>query len=196
MTFASATSERGPVLTTERLRLRRWSADDDAPFAALNADAEVMRHFRSVLSRAESDQLIERIEAQFERRGYGLWAVERIADAAFLGFTGLADQTFDAPFTPCVEVGWRFARHAWGHGYATEAAEAALVYGFECVGLDEIVSITSPLNVRSIRVMERLGMTRDPADDFDLVGLPEGHPLRPHILYRLQRPVWAIGSAR
>ncbi len=144
-----------------------------------------MRHFRRPLDRAESDALIDRIEAQFEARGYGLWAVERRDDGAFLGFAGLAVQTFEAPFTPCVEVGWRFAREFWGNGYATEAARAALEFGFTEAGLDEIVSLTSVGHEKSRAVMERLGMHRDPADDFDYPGFPEGHPLRRHVLYRL-----------
>jgi RimJ/RimL family protein N-acetyltransferase len=122
--------------------------------------------------------------------GFGLWAVERQADGRFLGFTGLAAPTFKAHFTPCVEVGWRFAVEAWGHGYATEAARAALRFGFENLDLAEIVSFTVPANTRSRAVMERLGMTRDPADDFDHPRLPEGHPLRHHVLYRLGHERW------
>ena len=143
----------GPTLRTERLVLRRWRESDRAPFAALNADPEVMRYYLRPLSAAESDARIDRIEAGFEAEGYGLWALERVWDGAFLGFSGLAAHTFEAPFTPCVEVGWRLARDAWGHGYATEAARAALAFGFDRAGLREIVSFTTPLNLASIRVM-------------------------------------------
>ncbi|HEX7498515.1 MAG TPA: GNAT family N-acetyltransferase [Candidatus Limnocylindrales bacterium] len=176
----------GPTLTTERLVLRRWLESDRAPLANLNADPEVMRHFLRPLSREESDAFVDRIEARFEERGYGLWAVERREDGAFLGFTGLAYQTFEAPFTPCVEVGWRLDRFAWGHGYASEAAREALRFGFDEARLDEIVSFTSTGNVASVRVMERIGMHRDPAGDFDYPNVPAGHPLRRHVLYRLR----------
>src|SRR4051794_9878260 len=133
-----------------------------------------MEHFPSTLTRAASDALVERIRAQFDEHGYGLWAVEVRATGSFIGFTGLAWQTFPAHFTPAVEVGWRLRRTAWGHGYASEAARAALEFGFTQVGLDEIVSMTAVTNVRSQRVMERIGMSRDPADDFDHPNVPEG----------------------
>jgi RimJ/RimL family protein N-acetyltransferase len=177
----------GSTLLTERLILRRWRDSDREPFARLNADPEVMRHFLRPLSRGESDALVDRIEARFDERGYGLWAVERQNDGAFLGFTGLAYQTFEAQFTPCVEIGWRFDRFVWHQGYATEAALEALRIGFEEAGLDEIVSFTSLDNVASVRVMERIGMHRDPAGDFDYPNIPPGHPLRRHLLYRLKR---------
>jgi ribosomal-protein-alanine N-acetyltransferase len=186
----------GPRLETERLILRRWTDADRTPFAELNADPEVMRHFRSTLDRAASDAFVDRIEAGFAEHGYGLWAVERRGDGAFLGFTGLALQTYEAPFTPAVEVGWRLARFAWGNGYATEAAQAALAHGFDEVGLDEIVSITTRTNERSQRVMKRLGMTYDPDDDFDHPNLPEGHPLRPSVVYRLSRTQWISSRAQ
>ena len=175
------------ALSTERLILRRWRDSDREPFGRLNADPEVMSHFPRPLTREESDAFVERIEARFEERGYGLWAVERREDGAFLGFTGLAYQTFEAPFTPCVEVGWRYDRSAWGHGYATEAAREALRFGFMEANLDEIVSFTSAGHLASRRVMERIGMHRDPADDFDYPNFPAGHPLRRHVLYRLTR---------
>jgi RimJ/RimL family protein N-acetyltransferase len=177
----------GPILQTERLILRRWRESDREPFARLNADPEVMRYFLRPLDRAESDGFVDRIEARFEERGYGLWALERRSDGEFLGFTGLAWQTFEAPFTPCVEVGWRLGSSAWGHGYATEAAREALRYGFEVVGLDEVVSFTAVSHAASQRVMEHLGMHRNPADDFDYPNLPPGHQLRRHVLYRLRR---------
>ncbi|HTS15010.1 MAG TPA: GNAT family N-acetyltransferase, partial [Candidatus Sulfotelmatobacter sp.] len=180
-----------PWLATPRLVLRRWRQADLEPFARLNADPEVMRFFSHPLSRAESDAFAGRIEAQFDQHGYGLWALERRTDGAFLGFTGLADQTFEAAFTPCVEVGWRLARQAWGQGYATEAARETLRFGFETVGLPEIVSLTPVVHARSRRVMERLGMRHDPADDFDYAPLPAGDPHRRHVLYRLSRAEWA-----
>lgn len=173
-------------LSTERLLLRRWREADLVPFAAMNADPEVMEHFPAPLSRAESDALVEKIEAGFERHGFGLWALESRADGTFLGFTGLSVPSFEAPFTPAVEVGWRLARFAWGHGYATEAARAALGVAFGELRLGEVVSFTSVRNVRSRAVMERLGMTRDPADDFEHPLIAAGDPLRPHVLYRVR----------
>jgi RimJ/RimL family protein N-acetyltransferase len=172
-------------IRTERLILRRWRDTDLEPFARLNADPEVMAHLPALLDRAASDALAKRIREHFERHGFGLWAVEAPGVAPFLGFVGLSIPRFTAAFTPCVEVGWRLARGYWGKGYATEAARAALDVGFVNVGLDEIVSFTVPANGRSIAVMQRLGMTRDPADDFDHPSLPPDHPLRRHVLYRL-----------
>lgn len=190
------TEPQGPTLTTERLILRRWLERDRAPFAAMNADSQVMRYFVQPLSGPESDALVDRIEARFEERGFGLWAVERRDDGAFLGFTGLAttaslgfvgpaESQLGPPPIPEAEIGWRFASFAWGHGYATEAAGAALRFGFQTAELPEIVSFTSNLNVASIRVMERIGLLRDPAGDFDHPRIPEGHPLRWQVLYRL-----------
>lgn len=184
------TARPDPTVTTPRLVLCRWRQADLEPFASLNADPDVMRFFSHPLSRAESDAFAERIETQFDVRGYGLWAVERKGDGAFLGFTGLAYQEFEAAFTPCVEVGWRFARAAWGHGYATEAGRQALRFGFELVGLQGIVSLTPVGNVRSRRVMERLSMRHDPAEDFDYAPLPAGDPHRRHVLYRQTRTEW------
>jgi RimJ/RimL family protein N-acetyltransferase len=171
-------------LRTERLLLRQWRDDDFAPFAALNADPEVMRHFPRTLSRAESDSLAERQRTLIAERGWGLWVVE--APEGFIGFVGLSEPRFEAHFTPAVEVGWRLARHGWRKGYATEAARATVAYGFDELGLEEIVSFTFVGNDRSRGVMERLGMTRDEADDFDHPVLPEGDPLRHHVLYRLK----------
>ncbi len=174
-------------LRTPRLLLRQWREEDLAPFAALNDDPAVMEHFPARIPRAASDTILGRSRAQFEERGFGLWAVEVPGRADFIGFTGLTVPRFTAHFTPCVEVGWRLARAHWGQGYATEAASAALRHGFETVGLAEIVSFTVPANERSRRVMEKLGMQRAPEDDFDNPGLPEGSPLRRHVLYRLAR---------
>ncbi|MFF5207697.1 GNAT family N-acetyltransferase [Streptosporangium sp. NPDC000396] len=177
-------------METERLVMRRWREADREPFAALNADPEVMRHFPAPLTRQQSDAMVDRIESAFDEHGHGLWALEVRATREFIGFTGLAWQTFEARFTPALEVGWRLARAAWGHGYAGEAARAALDHGFGAAGQAEIVSMTAVTNLRSRRVMERLGLTRDPADDFDHPRVPEGSPLRPHVLYRISRDAW------
>ncbi len=148
-----------------------------------------MRHFPAPLSRAESDAMIDRIEAHFDAHGWGLWAVETIGNEIFIGYVGLWAPAFTAHFTPAVEIGWRLAHHEWGKGYATEAAIAALRFGFETLGLSEIVSFTSVENVASQRVMQRIGMHRDPADDFDHPNLPTGHRLERHVLYRItQKP--------
>jgi ribosomal-protein-alanine N-acetyltransferase len=172
---------------TERLVLRQWRDEDWAPFAALNADPEVMRHFPSTLDEQESNAFAYRNAALLEVHGYGLWAVEVLESGTFVGLTGLNRPLWDAAFTPCVEVGWRFARSAWGHGYATEAARAALAVAFGPLGLDEVVSFTAVANTRSRAVMERLGMTRDPAEDFDHPKLGPDSPVRRHVLYRLGR---------
>jgi ribosomal-protein-alanine N-acetyltransferase len=173
-------------LRTARLRLRPWRPTDREPFAALNADPRVMEFFPAPLSRAESDAGAARIAAHFEAQGFGLWAAEVIGGAPFIGYVGLAVPAFRAHFTPCTEIGWRLAHDAWGHGYATEGATEVRRFAFETLRLPEIVSLTVPANARSRRVMEKLGMRRDPADDFDHPRLPEGHPLRRHVLYRLR----------
>ncbi|MCU1474501.1 GNAT family N-acetyltransferase [Amnibacterium sp.] len=173
---------------TERLLLRRWREEDREPFAALNADPAVMEHFPATLSRPETDAFVDRLIQHHEQHGWGLWALEVRETGRFIGFTGLAVPRFPAHFTPAVEVGWRLARAAWGHGYASEAARAAVGFGFDELGLDGIVSFTAVGNLRSRAVMERIGMTHDPADDFDHPVLPDGHPLRRHVLYRLRRP--------
>jgi RimJ/RimL family protein N-acetyltransferase len=179
------------MIRTSRLVLRPWREADLAPFAALNADPAVNEYLPGPMVRAESDAMAGRIAAHFERHGFGLWAVEIPGVALFVGFVGLAVPPFEAHFTPCVEVGWRLARDAWGHGYATEGARAALAHGFGRLGLAEIVSMTVPANARSRRVMERIGMGRSAEDDFDHPRLPVGHPLRRHVLYRLRREDWA-----
>jgi len=173
---------------TERLLLRRWRNDDRAPFAAMNADPAVMEHFPSMYDRHGSDALVYRFEAHFDAHGFGFWAVEAPGVSPFVGFVGLSIPSFEAHFTPAVEVGWRLARAHWGHGYASEAARAATGFGFDELALDEIVSFAVPANFRSRRVMVRLGMTHDPADDFDHPGQPEGSAYRRHVLYRLARP--------
>lgn len=173
-------------LRTSRLLLRPWRVQDREPFAALNADAEVMRHFPAPLDRAASDALADRIAGRLDAHGWGLWAVE--VDGRFAGFTGLnpvpeavRDLVAGCPST---EIGWRLARWAWGRGYATEAATAALTHGFAALGLPEVVSFTARGNDRSRAVMERLAMTHDPADDFDHPAIAPGHPVRGHVLYR------------
>ncbi len=176
-----------PELRTERLVLREWWDEDLDPFAAMNADPEVMRFLVKQMARVESDYRAAQIREHFRIHGFGKWAVEVRDTARFIGFVGIEQVTFEAPFTPNVEIGWRLAREAWGQGFATEAARAAMTFGFDKLGLNEIVSFTVPDNVPSRRVMERLGMTRDPAEDFDHPFLAEGHPLRKHVLYRLSR---------
>ena len=176
---------RGPELATERLILRRWRDDDREPFAALNADPTVMEHFPALLTRAQSDFFVDRIEEKFDVNGYGLWAVEVKATGDFIGFVGLNPVPFEAHFTPALEVGWRLDRFAWGNGYASEGGQAALEFAFETVGVNEVVSFTSTTNVRSQAVMRRLGMTHDPSDDFDHPELPDDDRLRRHVLYRI-----------
>lgn len=181
-----------PELTTERLILRGFSDADRDAFAALNADPAVMEHFPSTLDRAESDALVDRILERWRTDGHGLWAVERRADGAFLGFTGIARLSY----LPVPEIGWRFARFGWGSGYATEAARAALRWGFEVREFPEVVSVTTVGNVRSRALMERIGLHRDPADDFLHPNIPEGHPLRPHVMYRLRGDEWRLDEGR
>jgi len=173
-------------IRTPRLVLRQWRDEDLEPFADLNADPEVMRHFPATMTREQSDAFVEQQRALLAERRWGLWAVE--ADSGFIGFVGLAVPRFEAHFTPAVEIGWRLARSAWGRGYATEAARVAAHHGFAELGLDEIVSFTTTGNERSRRVMERIAMTHDPADDFDHPLLRPGHPLQRHVLYRLRSP--------
>lgn len=173
-------------IRTDRLILRRWRQADRVPFAELNADPEVMEHFPGVMARTESDAFVDRMEAYWEEHGYGRWAVEVPGEAEMIGFIGLTVP----PFNPLDEIGWRLARRFWGCGFATEGARAVLEDAFGRLGRQEIVSFTVPSNVRSTRVMERLGMTHDPADDFDHPNLPRGHRLRRHVLYRLTRAEW------
>jgi RimJ/RimL family protein N-acetyltransferase len=178
------------VLRTPRLILRRWRCADREAFAAMNADPRVMAHFPSTLTREESDASAEPLERELAARPFGLWAVEIPGVTAFAGFTGLHVPGFEAAFTPCVEIGWRLAFAHWGRGYATEAARAALAHAWDTVGLAEVVAFATVGNARSRAVMDRIGMRHDPADDFDHPRLPEGHPLRRHVLYRV-RPAGA-----
>lgn len=171
------------TLATERLILRRWKPSDREAFARVNADPRVMEFLPAVLSRQESGNLCDRIEAHLEQHGFGLYAVE--SRGLLIGFIGLSVPAFQAHFTPGVEIGWRLAFEYWGRGLATEGARAVMRHGFESLRLDEIVSFTVPANSRSRRIMEKLGMAHAAADDFDHPGLPDGHPLRRHVLYRL-----------
>jgi RimJ/RimL family protein N-acetyltransferase len=174
-------------LRSERLRLRQWTAADREPFARLNADALVMQYFPTTLSRAESDGLADAIEDHIAQNGWGLWAVDVPGVTSFAGFIGLSRPRFEAHFTPCVEIGWRLGSSVWGRGYATEGASAVLAFGFDTLGLREIVSFTTEANLPSRRVMERIGMTSNRDDDFDHPNLPPQHPLRHHVLYRKSR---------
>jgi RimJ/RimL family protein N-acetyltransferase len=169
---------------TERLVLRRWRDEDRAAFAALNADPAVMEHFPGVLSAEASDQLIDLYEAAFRRDGFGFWAVTACDSSRLLGMTGLGRVDWLPQCSAAIEIGWRFGRFAWGNGYATEAGKAALVFGHRDAGLPEIVSFTATTNLRSQLVMQRIGMTRDEAGDFDRPGLAQGHRLRRHVMYR------------
>ena len=179
------------LLRTNRLVLRRWRDSDLDPFAALNADPEVMEHFPAPLTRAESDALIDRVEAHLDECGFGLWAVEVAETGEFIGFAGLSTPRLPAHFMPAVEIGWRLARSAWGRGYASEAAHRTLKFGFQDVNLPEIVSFAAIGNLRSQAVMARIGMTHDPVDDFEHPLVPEGSRLRRHVLYRLTAERWA-----
>jgi RimJ/RimL family protein N-acetyltransferase len=179
-------SQRFDTMRTDRLLMRRWRESDREPFAALNGDAETLKYFPSTLDRAASDAVIDRIEAGFDERGYGLWALEVTGSGQFIGFTGLSPMPDDVPGAGGVEVGWRLAKTAWHHGYATEAARAALTVAFDGAGLDEIWSMTAVLNEPSQAVMRRLGLTE--VARFDHPRVPEGSPIRPHVTYHRRPP--------
>ena len=172
-----------PEIRTDRLVLRGWTDADRPAYAAINADPDVMATIGPPQTRAQTDAAIDRMTASWAENGFGLWCVE--LDGECIGFTGLNRPSFQAAFTPCVEVGWRLASAHWGHGFAPEAGRASLDFGFDVVGLGEIVSFTAGVNHKSRRVMEKLGMTRDARNDFDHPSIPEGDPLRPHVLYRV-----------
>lgn len=172
------------MLSTNRLTLRRWRHEDREPFAALNCDPAVMEHFVTPLTREQSDDFVDRIEAHFDAHGWGLWAVEVTETNTFIGYVGLWPPNWQPSL---VEVGWRLAKESWGKGYATEAARAAVDDGFSRLGFDEIVSFTAVDNIRSQRVMQKIGMQRSPDDDFDHPNVPADHPLRRHVLYRMRR---------
>jgi RimJ/RimL family protein N-acetyltransferase len=179
-----------PRLITARLLLREWRAEDREPYAALNADPAVREFFPERLTRAQSDAQIAVFEEHFAAHGFGMWALSLRSGGELIGFTGMDLATYDAPFAPAVEIGWRLARTAWGHGYATEAALAALAFAFDQLESGEIVACTVPANRRSRAVMERLAMTHDPREDFDHPEVAAGHPLCRHVLYRLSAERW------
>ncbi|WP_194897361.1 GNAT family N-acetyltransferase [Catenulispora pinisilvae] len=176
-------------LRTERLLLRRWQQSDLEPWAAMNADPLVREHLGEVMTREQSDESVARFQEEFDARGYGWFAVEVGQTGEFIGFAGLDEVDEEMPFGG-VEIGWRLARAAWGHGYATEAARAVLAFGFDTLDLPEILALTTVGNVRSQAVMRRLGMTHDPRDDFDDPTVPEG-PLRAGVVYRIRKPAAA-----
>ena len=178
------------ALETPRLLLRPWREEDREPFAALNADPQVMRYFPSTQGRVASDASIDAWQSQFAERGWSNWAVALREGGTFIGFVGLSVPRRQLPFSPCVEIGWRLAAAHWGRGYATEAARASLAAGFQQLGLDEIVSFTALQNRPSRAVMERIGLC-DSGEDFDHPALAAGDPLRRHCLYRLGRADWA-----
>lgn len=175
-------------LRGERVLLRGWRPEDREPFAALNADPEVMRYFPKLLDRAESDAMADRIEACFETQDFGLWALEFPGKIPFAGFSGLWPAHPEVPCAPAIEIGWRLARTAWGLGYATEGARLSLAHAFDVCGLKEVVSFTAVLNVRSQAVMQRIGLVFTGTFDHPMV--PEGNPLRPHVLYRITAAEW------
>lgn len=174
-----------PQIQTDRLLLRRWQESDLEPWAAMNADPDVREHLGDLLTREQSDISVEKFQSEFEARGYGWWAVEVLQTETFIGFAGMDEVDGGMPFTG-VEIGWRLARAAWGKGYATESALAVLKFGFETLSLPEILAETTATNLRSQAVMQRIGMTRDPGDDFDEPTVPHG-PLRSRVLYRIAR---------
>ena len=184
-----APTGRFDTIRTDRLIMRRWRDSDRAPFAALNGDPETMKFFPETLDRAASDAFADRIEARFDQQGYGLWALEVAGTGQFIGYTGLNPMPEGVPGAGGMEIGWRLARRAWHHGYATEAARAALTVAFDGAGLPEIWSMTAVLNEPSAAVMRRIGMTK--VGRFDHPRIPAGHPLRPHVLYRVGRPAAA-----
>jgi RimJ/RimL family protein N-acetyltransferase len=189
-------STQQPVeLRTDRLLLRPWRAEDREPFAALNDDPAVMEHFPEHLTREASDAMADRIEEALAQHGWGLWAAEVVQTGEFIGFVGLSIPRFDEHFTPCVEIGWRLARSAWGRGYAPEGARAALAHAFGPLGLTEVVAMTIPANDRSRSVMRKIGMVHDGSADFDHPLIPEGDPARRHVLYRIERQHWISQQA-
>lgn len=181
---------KNATIKTERLVLRQWRKEDLEPFAKLNADPKVREFFPGLMSCEECERSIKLMSDHITRCGWGFWAVSLIETDEFIGFIGLEDVYFQAHFTPAVEIGWRLAFDYWGKGYATEGAKAALAYGFETLNLDEIVSFTTVQNMRSRRIMEKIGMHHNSKDDFDHPKLAEGHKLRRHVLYRLKQNEW------
>ena len=177
----------GYLFKSERLGFRKWRSSDLAPFAQMNADSEVMEFFPAVMSPQETQQMIERIQAQFDRQGYGLYAVDQLATRSFIGFIGFIYQEFEAFFTPCVEIGWRLRRAAWNQGFATEGAERCLAYGFEALNFQEVYSITALPNKKSERIMQKIGMAK--AGEFEHPKIADGHWLKRHVLYKKENSV-------
>lgn len=190
MEFLMKNIEHPPIIRTDRLVLRRWTSADLEPFAGLNADPKVMEYFPGLKTKEESDHSVSLMSGHIEKCGWGFWAASLVETGEFIGFIGLEDVHFKTDFTPAVEIGWRLAFKHWGKGYATEGALACLRYGFETLNLNEIVSFTAVENTRSRAVMQKIGMHHNSKDDFDHPKLPEGHPLRRHVLYRLERDEW------
>ena len=182
--------EEQPIIRTERLVLRQWNSEDLEPFASMNADPKVREFFPSLQTREESNHSVSFVSNHIEKLGWGLWAASLVETGDFIGFIGLQNVYFQAKFVPAVEIGWRLAFKYWGKGYATEGALACLRYGFETLKLHEIVSFTTVTNTKSRNVMQKIGMHHDSKDDFDHPKLPEGHPLRCHVLYRLKEDEW------
>jgi ribosomal-protein-alanine N-acetyltransferase len=172
------------LITTARLGLRRWQPADLEPFTRMNKDPVVMEYFPRLMTAAETAEMVERIDSFFDQHGYGLYAMDLRSTGEFLGYTGFAQPSFESWFTPCVEIGWRLKKEAWGRGYATEAAGACLSHGFSAIGLTKVLSFTAAVNIRSERVMQKIGMTR--VGDFEHPAVVPGHVLRPHVLYAVE----------
>lgn len=173
-------------LPTPRLLLRQWRASDLEPFASMNSDADVMRYYPTPWTREQGDAFAQRVMRLIDERGWGFWAIEELASRQFIGFVGLHIPSHELPFSPCVEVGWRLAKPYWGLGYATEAAQSAISFGFQQLRLPEVVAFTAITNLKSRAVMERLGMRLD--SEFDHPQVPVESGLRRHVLYRLRSP--------
>lgn len=181
-------------LETDRIVLRDWSGDDLEPFAAMNADERVMEFYPAIIGREDSDALAMRLQKDMDVIGFGLYAVEVRSTGNFIGYVGISEVRFPTDFAPALEIGWRLSAQSWGHGYATEAARACMAYAFSKFEFPDLVSFTTHRNMKSIAVMERIGMQRNPADDFEHPNLPAGHPLRPHVLYRIENPGKPAGA--
>lgn len=182
------------IIETPRLILREWKETDIPFFATMNADPEVMECFPKTLSYQETIEFVERIRSRFEKSGYGLYAAELKKDSSFIGFIGFSVPAFESYFTPCVEIGWRLCREFWGNGYAPEGAAACLRLGFEKFGFEKVYSFTAEHNVKSIRVMEKIGLVKD--GEFDHPKVEPGHPLRRHVLYRITREMYSRSKGR
>ncbi len=194
MENASVSGDCPTILRTRRLILRRWKESDLLPFARMNADERVMEFMLGKMTKEETCQSIEGIKKHFDAHGFGRWAVEIADSGKFIGFVGISIPPYTLPFSPCVEVAWRICPEEWGRGYAPEAAKEALREGFERVELEEIVSFTTLTNLKSRRVMEKLGMQHSPDQNFDHPMVPEGHSLRRHVLYRMGKADWSAQS--